>query len=119
MPAESPSVGEEFSMVKSVAADPRVSVFPASSIDPTVNMESLLIVVSSIIFITVLLPVVTSSRVRLPATSNVPFERLSQLAPVNTVLALVCNMPEKSRFAVCKASVEFLLFTVPETEPPF
>ena len=109
VPADSPSAGAELSMVKSVAAEPRVKVFPASSTEPTVNGESLVMVVSAFILSTVLLPVDASSRVRLPATSSVaPCERLSKFAPVMDVLAFVCNMPVNTRLAVCRARVEFL-----------
>ena len=119
VPADPPSVGALFSIVKSVYVDPRVNVFPDKSTEPTVNEEFLLIVVLSVNFSAVLLLVMTSSRVKLPATSKVPAERLSKFAPVKVVPPLVCNLPVKTRFAVCKERVEFLLSTVPETEPPF
>ncbi len=91
VPADSPSAGAELSMVKSVAAEPRVKVFPASCTEPTVNGEFLVMVVSAFIFSTVLLPVDASSRVRLPATSNVPFEIFKKFAPDNDVFAFVCS----------------------------
>ena len=106
-------------MLKSEVAEPRVSDFPARFTEPSVNGAFLVIVVSAINFSTVLLLVVTSSSVKLPSTSNFAFDRLSRFAPVSVVVAFVCNKPVKTRFAFCRARVEFLLFRVPATDPPF
>ena len=66
-------------MVKSVVAEPKVKVFPASSTEPTVKGELLVIVVSALILRMVLLPVVKPSSFKLPAASRVaPWERLSK-----------------------------------------
>ena len=93
VPADSPSIGAELLILKSVEAEPRVNTFAARFTEPNVSSAFLVIVVSVFNFRTVLLLVVTSSRLILPSTSKVPFDRLRKFAPLSVVPEFVFNKP--------------------------